>query len=1086
MTLHLHENRFRITGFILVFMFMLLQVAEVKAQKYWRGSNSNQTGTDWGTPANWSPVGVPGPNDDVIIGDAGFTGVVTNNSNNNPDIAPGSVITIKSLTVGVAQAGQLLIGASDFTVTGDVTVGANGELENHGSTAYYGGHFIVETGGVYKETGYSRNPGWAWGNTTSKIWPYSEFLGTGKTIKFPDGAMGFSYLKVSGSVKMLSAMTLITAKRVRKHKTQADVVMSTDNPKMYVSGTFDPMEHKVSFNADPTFIVEQSGTIFVKTQYFTGNYSIFPTYLDPLGTINYARYTGVPTALGNQYILPSKSYGILRVSGDGVKTLLSATSTDSTSVMSNLLVDAGTLDIGGRRLNRTTGGGTMNVANNAMLRLSGANNFPANFATIDLGSTSTVEYYGANQTVTDVPKGYGHIHLTGTGIKTMPIPTPVAPALTAPMIVAGNFTGSGSATFTARSDINIAGNVSLSGTASFNGGVGFMHIVGGNWTNNADFTGNGSTVKFTGTGKFISREATSLITANTKNEFYNLEIAGLGTVIKAPSQSLTVKGDLSTTGAGTLSQNTEAGGSGSLIMDGGDPTITGSTKAIIGNNIILNDFFANGATVTTTSFTVKGNFTVNAGKSFLATGGTITMFGDGSKNIVNNAATPVSLTFFGLRIDNTTLTNSSFYIDSDLSGNNLTATISGTIEFRGAIATFAGIHNLFNVVVSGANRRMVTNSNMGVAGTLTVAPLGFLNVEANIPNTITYNGTIAQTVANITYHHLVFEKSGNKLANNNLRVNGDITIKNLSNFNGGNNFTHTIYGNWINSGTYTSGNGTSTVAFAGPSNTTITGATIFNDLKIVKDNISNFVSLNEADIITNNIYLTTGFLKTGANRVIVLVNRYHTGWIEGTITRRLSSFNAGTSYLFNGPYVAISFGTITSPVTEISVTSNPTIVTFPGAVPVNRLYKVETNGSYIKARIQLQYEDSELNGNKEGGSADQGDEDGLKISYSNQSTSGWTSGRKMVNGNDYTLNWVADDGIETLTPNGYTDLNKYWVISDKPNRFSWDGNVNQFWKKGGNWLKLHEDGVTWVRTSLIPSSSDIAELGREFEKSATY
>ncbi|WP_439880970.1 T9SS type A sorting domain-containing protein [Pontibacter sp. MBLB2868] len=1065
------------TSLVLTLLFLLLQHADVQAQKYWRGGADNRTATDWNTAANWQPAEIPGPNDDVFIGDAGF------DEKNYPDIPPGSVVSIKSLTVGVEKSGKLLVGASDFSVNGNVTIGAFGEFENHGSSAYYSGNFVVLTkevssgvykNGVYKETGYSSNPGYAWGNSTSKIWPYTEFIGTGKTILFPSSSMGFSYLKISGSVKMLSGMSLIKVNRVRKHKSKPDEIIASENPKMYVSGTFDPMGYKVAFDGTPTFVVEQTGTIYVKAVNYKENYAysstgnaIFPI-MDPLGTVSYNRSTADSFSSGDQNVLSSQQYGVLSISGTGVKTLEAPVGSPvvQTSIVSNLLVESGTLDIIGYTLNRTSIGGTMSVSYDATLKLSGISNFPANFSTVDLKTTSTTIYYGAAQNVQHVPKGYGNLHLIGSGAKTMPN------TAGATMVIAGNLLGEGSASFTATADMAIAGNVTLgntsgTSTASFDGSS-FTHTVGGDWTNNADFTGNTSTVRLIGTGKVISRTAN--VTAALKNEFNNLEVAGLGTAITIPgTQTLVIKGNLSTTGAGTLTQST-----GSLTMEG-------AAKTISGNSIVLNDFIANGSTTTTTSFTVKGNFTVNSGKSFVATGGTITMAGDGSKNIINSATSIANLTFYGLRIDAKTLTSSSFYVDSDLSGNNLTAATAGTVEFRGATATFAGTHNLFKVVVSGTDRRMVTNSNMGVASTLTVS--GNLNVTANIPNTVTYNGTIAQTVAPITYHHLVFDKTGAKKADNALTVNGNLEIKGGSNFNAGDvAYTHNIYGNWIDAGTFTAGTGT--IVFAGNSNTTITGATTFNDLKILKDNVSNFVSLNGSDITTNNIYLTTGFLKTGAtNRVIVLIDRYDTGWVEGTITRRLSSFNAGTSYLFNGPYVAIKFGTVSSTVTEISVTSNPAVVNFPGSIPVNRLYKVVTNGSYSKAQIQLQYEDSELNGNKEGGSAEFGDEDGLKISYSDNDNAGWSQGRK--NGNNYTSNWVSDNGIDAARPEGYTDLNKFWVISDKPTRFSWDGDVNKNWEQGGNWLRYNESQV-WERTLLVPSPSDIAELGREVPKNQPH
>ncbi|MFD2513884.1 T9SS type A sorting domain-containing protein [Pontibacter locisalis] len=1080
---HLQATKFGLTSLVLTLLFMLLQHTDVQAQKYWRGSNSKQTGTDWNTAANWYPVGVPGPTDDVIIGDDGtqvgdngFTSVVTSTSNNNPDIAPGSIVSIKSLTVGVGKAGKLLIGASDFNVSGDVTIGTLGEVENHGSAAYYGGSFEVKTdainSGVYKETGYSSNPGYAWGNTTSKIWPYTEFLGTGKTIKFPSSSMGFSYLKISGSVKMLSGMSLIPVNRVRKHKTQPDVVIASDNPKMYVSGTFDPMEHKVAFKANPTFVVEQSGTIYVKAVDYKDNYAwsssgdaIFPT-IDPLGTVNYGRSTVDLFTSGDQNVLSSVQYGRLRISGNGIKILLAPTGTPlvQTTIVSDLFVDAGTLDIVDRSLNRTAGGGTMYVANNATFRLSGTDNFPLDFTTIDLGPTSTTEYYGDNQNIKSVK--YGHLNLTGPS-STIAAPVGNKTMQNAAMVVSGNLNILNDASFTAMNTIQVDGNVTLSESASFNGGLGFTHVVGGNWTNNADFTGNTSTVRLIGTSKAISRTAN--VTSTLKNEFNNLEIAGLGTTITIPgTQTLVIKGNLSTTGAGTLSQSV-----GSLTMEG-------AAKTIAGNSIVLNDFIANGSTTTTTSFTVKGDFTVNSDRSFVATGGTVTMAGDGSKNINNNAATPVSLTFFGLRIDNTTLTSSSFYVDSDLSGNNLTAATAGTVKFRGATATFAGTHNLFDVIVSGTDRRMVTNSNMGVASTLTVS--GLLNVTANIPNTVTYNGTIAQTVAPITYHHLVFDKAGNKLANNDLQVNGDITIKTGSNFYAGANLTHTLEGDWINYGYFYAEKNSvdpasSSLILSGTRNTSFTGIplnkTMFKSLTVDKTSAS-IVSLNY-DITTTDLNLTKGSITTivdgldpfAANPVEVRVTgeRSGFGWVQGTIKRSVTGgFKPTVVYSFNAPDVQLSFTTVTGLDTVAITTVEQTVTGFAAGVPINRLFKISTSANtYTEPVFRMHYaDDDELNGNVE-----KLDEEGIKPFYSPNGKGDWVSAGKAAY--DITLNWVET----TKQTNG---LEHYWTLSDESLLYKWQGDVDTLWSKAGNWRVVDAAGVE-SDAITPPTISDIAEFG---------
>jgi len=68
--------------------------------------------------------------------------------------------------------------------------------------------------------------------------------------------------------------------------------------------------------------------------------------------------------------------------------------------------------------NRTVLGGILTLSANGILRIGGTNTFPANYSTISLSPTSTVEYCGTNQTV----RGgitYGNLHITNSGTKTL-------------------------------------------------------------------------------------------------------------------------------------------------------------------------------------------------------------------------------------------------------------------------------------------------------------------------------------------------------------------------------------------------------------------------------------------------------------------------------------------------------------------------------------------------------------------------------------------------------------------------------------------------------------------------------------------
>ena len=124
----------------------------------------------------------------------------------------------------------------------------------------------------------------------------------------------------------------------------------------------------------------------------------------------------------------------------------------SETVGSNLTVSAGTLDLSTFTANRSSGGGTLSVAAGAGLRIGGTNPFPANFSTVTLASTSTVEDYGTGQTVTN--ESYGNLTLSGSsGAKTLG--TAVG--------ITGNFSN------------NLTGTATLAvgtGTVTFNGSAG--------------------------------------------------------------------------------------------------------------------------------------------------------------------------------------------------------------------------------------------------------------------------------------------------------------------------------------------------------------------------------------------------------------------------------------------------------------------------------------------------------------------------------------------------------------------------------------------------------------------------------------
>jgi hypothetical protein len=138
-----------------------------------------------------------------------------------------------------------------------------------------------------------------------------------------------------------------------------------------------------------------------------GNYSTHS-----IGTTSTIEYSGTTPTIAT--LNSGQAYGSLVISGSGTKTLAG-----SVAVAFDLTVQSGTLDLDTFTADRVTGGGTLTVSNGAVLQIGGTGTIPANYSTHVVGSTSTVEYNGSNQSITilNSSQSYGHLTLSGTGTK---------------------------------------------------------------------------------------------------------------------------------------------------------------------------------------------------------------------------------------------------------------------------------------------------------------------------------------------------------------------------------------------------------------------------------------------------------------------------------------------------------------------------------------------------------------------------------------------------------------------------------------------------------------------------------------------
>ncbi len=777
-----------------------------------------------------------------------------------------------------------------------------------------------------------------------------------------------------------------------------------------VDGTLDPNEPTYTITlTGATFTLSANSVLKVKASTFAGNYTVNPT-ANATSTVDYAATTT------NQTVSNGFTYGNLTISGGMTKTLAGNLPNLSSSSASGgrLTVTAGTLNLSSYTANRNASGGILTVSNGATLKIGGTNSIPSNYATHTIGASSTIEYSGTNQTVSS--ESYGNLTLSsgsGAAVKTMPGST---------LTISGNLTsaiGAGSSvSFTAGAAINVTGTVSIGSSTTFSAGS-YTHTFTGNFANSGTFTGSTSTVTMNGAGTSISGSGTT--------NFYNLTISAAG-ITASSSVSFNVDGNLSTSGAGTFTHI--SGGSGTLTMGG-------TSKTISGSEIVFNNLTVSGTVSTSSATTIAGDLSVS--NSFTTSSCITTL--SGTSKTISGAGT---LTLNALTISGSVTTSKSFSLSSNLTVTGSFSASSGTIAFNGT-STLNGTANLYNVTLNGTSLTLGASANLGIANTFTVTA-GTFYTTVNTPNTVTFNGSGAQSVNALTYYKLDLSNGGTKTATGAITLNGNLTINSSVTFNAGS-YAHVFTRDIINSGTFTAG--TSTIQLTGSIDASITGATTFNILTIDKSASGNVVTLN-SNVSVATIQMTTGEVHTGSNTLTITSSRTGSGIILGIITRT-HTFSTGTAYGFESQYNTITF-TAVSGVSSVTVTAlNTPVNDYPFGGSVNREYDFSISSGTYTANVQLHYNDADLNGNVESS---------MRY-WKFVSGTSWVDSSKSSNST--TNNYVQKDGL--------TSLNGRWTLSDYVNAVNWTGAVSSAWENPANWA------FAAGTPNIPPGSADIVELG---------
>lgn len=253
---------------------------------------------------------------------------------------------------------------------------------------------------------------------------------------------------------------------------------------------------------------------------------------------------------------------------------------------------------------------------------------------------------------------------------------------------------------------------------------------------------------------------------------------------------------------------------------------------VVGFSFSQNWVLGNGSTVTNTgTINVKGNIT-NAGKAAATTiGGTVNMNGTGAQSI--GTASNGDINF-------ATLNNS----NGNTTTLNVNSTISTAIDVT-ASSTFA---------VAASQTLTITGAINQTSGSYTFSNSG---------STVNYAGG-AQTVIGTTYANLTTSAAGNKSMNNDVTVNGALTLTDGNLVIGANELT--IAGTISTTSGTLEGGATSDISFTGTGSTTLPAVTNgVQNLTVNRTGVSDAITLGASLNVAGALTLTDGDLAVSTN-----------------------------------------------------------------------------------------------------------------------------------------------------------------------------------------------------------------------------